>query len=368
MRVILTAGAICLLLLTGKGAAQTTVEIVATRDTTIFQDRENNSNGAGDSMVAGRTSSGNLRRALVAFDDLTAIPPGASIISAELRMELVNTQVADTAVTLHQLEASWGQAGSVPVGGPGQGGAALAGDATWIHRDFDSVLWNAPGGDFDRSPLATTTVTDLGPYAWTSAALAGLVQDWASGNADKHGLMIVGDETIRSAKHYSTSEGTTPPTLVVTFSTDGTTGPFAINQGLAGAWFEPETAGQGFLIDIEPETSFIFIAWFTYEAAAAKVGSADQRWLTAQGVYQGDDAMFAADNAVVLPVFNTTGGNFDQSGSIEQSVVGFVEVRFDSCTEAELRYDLDEGLASTIALQRVIPGTEALCEALIEAR
>lgn len=34
-----------------------------------------------------------------------------------------------------------------------------------------------------------------------------------------------------------------------------------INAGLAGAWFDPATAGQGLLIDDRNE---LFIAWFTY--------------------------------------------------------------------------------------------------------
>jgi hypothetical protein len=52
-----------------------------------------------------------------------------------------------------------------------------------------------------------------------------------------------------------------------------------INAGHAGAWFNPDTSGQGQLIDVEPEEQFIFVAWFTYGEDSAL----GQRWLTAQG-------------------------------------------------------------------------------------
>jgi hypothetical protein len=38
-----------------------------------------------------------------------------------------------------------------------------------------------------------------------------------------------------------------------------------INPGHAGAWLNPETSGQGFLLDVLPETDMAFLAWFTYD-------------------------------------------------------------------------------------------------------
>lgn len=134
---------------------------------------------------------------------------------------------------------------------------------------------------------------------------------------------------------------------------------FAVNQGLAGAWFEEATAGQGFLIDIEPEDDFIFVTWFNFEAdRGAKVGSPDQRWLTAQGSYEG-----AA--AVDLPIVSTSGGAFDAPQPPVNETVGALTISFDSCASATVDYRLDEGLTGSISLVRLVPGSEMLCESLI---
>lgn len=133
-------------------------------------------------------------------------------------------------------------------------------------------------------------------------------------------------------------------------------GEFAINQGIAGTWFNPQTVGQGFLIDIEPADEFIFIAWFTFEAMATKVGTPGQRWLTAQGNYAGASAE--------IPIFVTAGGAFDSGQSTSTEQVGTLSVAFDSCTSATVSYSLDEGLANEFQITRLIPMSEALCESL----
>ena len=40
---------------------------------------------------------------------------------------------------------------------------------------------------------------------------------------------------------------------------------FQINAGLNDAWYDPATAGQGFLIAVFPEISQMFVAWFTFD-------------------------------------------------------------------------------------------------------
>jgi plastocyanin len=136
---------------------------------------------------------------------------------------------------------------------------------------------------------------------------------------------------------------------------------FAINQGIAGTWFEPATAGQGFLIDVEPASRFMFVAWFTYDVPAAgtagKLGAPEHRWFTAQGNYSGDLA--------TLQVFQTSGGAFDLPRTTSTTQVGTLQLRFDSCTTGTAQYAIPAaGLTGEIALQRAIPGTEVLCSML----
>jgi N-acetylneuraminic acid mutarotase len=44
-------------------------------------------------------------------------------------------------------------------------------------------------------------------------------------------------------------------------------GDFVINGGHGGAWFNPETAGQGIVIEVLPALNQLFVAWFTFDAA-----------------------------------------------------------------------------------------------------
>lgn len=147
--------------------------------------------------------------------------------------------------------------------------------------------------------------------------------------------------------------------MIITIVPKVIVGPtFEINQGISGAWFNPATSGQGILFDIEPNTEFIFGAIFTYDtAAAAKLGAPEHRWLTVQGNYSGDSAE--------LPIFLTSGGVFDQPTATTTAPIGTATVTFNSCTEGSIDYVLnDPPLTGTIPLQRVIAGTEALCDQL----
>jgi hypothetical protein len=126
---------------------------------------------------------------------------------------------------------------------------------------------------------------------------------------------------------------------------------YQINQGIAGAWFDASKAGQGFLIDIDPDTRFIFVAWFTYEAGNAKVGAPEHRWLTAQGNY--------SENGAQLPLFVTSGGLFDDSQAVTTVEEGSFAITFNDCRNGTIQYQLPgEGLQGQIAITRVIPGTE----------
>ncbi len=123
---------------------------------------------------------------------------------------------------------------------------------------------------------------------------------------------------------------------------------FAINAGLSGAWFNPETAGQGLLFDVITSDRTLFAAWFTFEAPAeAKLGVPEHRWLTAQGPY--------VDNSAALDIFTTAGGAFDRPDAVTTSPSGSATLSFSSCTEAIFEYALDDGPSGTIALQRLSP-------------
>ena len=95
------------------------------------------------------------------------------------------------------------------------------------------------------------------------------------------------------------------------------------------------------------------VAWFTYGEDTAS----GQRWLTAQGSFEGSIAE--------IDVFETTGGSFDDPQATSTTNVGTMSLDFTDCSNAQLSYSLPaNGAEGDLAITRVIPGGQALCEEL----
>ncbi|MBK9128461.1 MAG: DNRLRE domain-containing protein [Phycisphaerales bacterium] len=197
------------------------VQLSAAKDNTLYQDNTGGlSNGVGENIFAGRTFSGSLRRAVIAFD-LSSIPAGSTINSVELRLFMNKTRVAGAAVRVHRLLGDWGEGASDADGEEGAGGPAAPGDATWIHRFYDTQFWSGPGGDFAASPSATTTVTFLGSYNWSGPGMVADVQGWLDNPGSNFGWILIGPENVQSAKRFSSRESLVAsdrPRLTVNFT------------------------------------------------------------------------------------------------------------------------------------------------------
>lgn len=207
--------------------AQTSVILPASQDNTIHSNLIYNSNGAGDNFTSGTIINGSIRRALLRFD-LSVIPAGATITAATLGLVMNKTVSAAIDISLYKLNASWGEGASQAVGADGQGVAALAGDATWVCSFANgaggcSSSWITPGGVFTASPSATTSVTDVGAYSWSSTQMTNDLQGWVNNAATNYGWIIRSDEIIlQSAKRFSSRTNpiiTERPTLSVTYTT-----------------------------------------------------------------------------------------------------------------------------------------------------
>ena len=143
--------------------------------------------------------------------------------------------------------------------------------------------------------------------------------------------------------------------------------PFRINAGLNDAWYEPATAGQGFLIIVFPDQGTVFLSWFTYdtmrppEDAEAQLGEPGHRWLTAQGPFAG--------NIATLDVYLTKGGVFDMaepSAETGGEPIGTIIVSWQDCTQATLSYDITPpGVTGKIHLERITPDNVELCRTLV---
>lgn len=148
-------------------------------------------------------------------------------------------------------------------------------------------------------------------------------------------------------------------TITVEEAQDG--GDFEINFGLTGSWYNPETAGQGFLVDMVPSQMSAVVYWFTYDDD--EIGGPEQtRWMIASGSYD------EGENTAVLEVFQVTGGLFDDPEPTEARTIGSAVLTFEDCTSGSLSYDLDfdgdeeDNLTGTIPIERLSP--DVMCEML----
>jgi len=193
-----------------------TVGLAPSRDNVLFSESGALSNGAGPLLFAGRVVNGALRRSLIAFD-LSSVPAGSTVTTATLSLSMNNTITGAGDITLHRVDADWGEAGSNsggpgPGAGAGAGGGAAAepGDATWTHAFFNTVPWTN-GGDHVSTPSATTSVAGNARYQWSAPGLVADAQAWIDGATPNHGWLLRGNETITSAKRFASRENLTVP-------------------------------------------------------------------------------------------------------------------------------------------------------------
>lgn len=185
------------------------VAIGPSKDNTLYQSRDGSlSNGAGAHFFVGNIGGGDTRRALVAFDIAAVIPAGATIQSVTLSLNMSRTTAKEQPVGLRRLLADWGEGASKAEDEEGSGARSAAGDATWIHREYDTATWQTPGGDFSDTVSASTTVGLIGRYIWGSTAeMVADVQAWLDDPATNFGWLLFGNETtIRTTKRFDSKD------------------------------------------------------------------------------------------------------------------------------------------------------------------
>jgi len=213
-------------------AAQLT--LLAVRDNTLFDDNGNNSNGAGTQLFVGTIASGSARRALVRFD-LSALPAGAALRSAELRINVnrLPPRYQLQSISLHRVTASWGEGTSATDGGIGS--AATPQDATWLYRFFGGggvsrLSWANPGGDFVSAPSAVSppVFQIFGQQFPSTPQVLADIDAWQQNPASNHGWILVGTETGESSvNRIDSRESGDPaarPALVIEYDEAGDAG------------------------------------------------------------------------------------------------------------------------------------------------
>ena len=218
------------------------LQLPPVKDNTLYQDVNGTlSNGAGEHFFAGTTGTSFLRRGVIAFDIAGNIPAGSTVSAVTLRLHMSRTNftAGPETIELHRLLADWGEATSDATGNEGGGAAAIAGDATWVHRFFNTDNWATPGGDFSSTVSGVQTVAGIGDYTWTSAQMVLDVQSWLDDPSTDFGWLILGNETTTTTtKRFDTKETTNPanrPVLIIDYHLQPANNPpVANNQTVSG--------------------------------------------------------------------------------------------------------------------------------------
>ena len=87
MKISLFAAAACVAIAFASSAHADTVTLSASKDTSIFQNNANNSDGAGQGLFAGTNGQSSPRRALIAFN-VGGIPSNAIVQSVQLTLKV----------------------------------------------------------------------------------------------------------------------------------------------------------------------------------------------------------------------------------------------------------------------------------------
>jgi hypothetical protein len=129
----------------------------------------------------------------------------------------------------------------------------------------------------------------------------------------------------------------------------------AHQHGISGTWYEAQTAGQGFTLEVFPGafgagSGLAVGGWFTY-AAGAPGDAATQRWMTLSG------PVAEGASRVAFDVLRNIDGRFVQGPSTQARDVGNATLVLTGCNSAEFSYALTDGsgLAGAIALTRITP-------------
>jgi len=136
---------------------------------------------------------------------------------------------------------------------------------------------------------------------------------------------------------------------------------FQINDGINDAWYNPDTAGQGFFINVFSQGGTVFLAWFTFDTErpaneiTAVLGEPGHRWLTAFGAYNG--------NRADLSIEVTSGGIFNSAAPVPtQDSDGTITLEFESCTSGTITFDIPSvGKNGVIPIERLANDNVALC-------
>jgi len=195
----------------------------------------------------------------------------------------------------------------------------------------DVIIYRSTGGSFATLGGTTTTAVGTGTIAFDSCTSGTFSYAFEDG---RRGTIPLGRLMMNAACESAVDP---PPSINADF-------------GLSGTWADMSTSAQGMVIEVNPRSANVFLGWYTYVAGGPRDASG-QRWFTAQHPYT------VGDRSIVLDIYQTTGGVFDQNASTQTVPVGSANLTYTSCTSADFDYTFTggdlEGRSGTLHLSRV---------------
>jgi hypothetical protein len=212
----------------------------------------------------------------------------------------------------------------------------LSGPVVTGRASASLTIYQNTGGNFNALPITGSHAVGSATLAFDSCTSGSLNYNFTDGSGRSGTVPLT--RLTRNITCSATSARTTDPDFA-----------------RSGNWYDPTTSGQGFTVEVNPSSSVLFLAWYTYAPAGAGAGAAGQRWYTGQATFA------AGARAVPLQFYETAGGQFDAVTVPAPSTVavGTGTLTFLSCSGASLAYTFTGGSSSgtsgTINLSRIGP-------------
>ncbi|MCB1612460.1 MAG: DUF4397 domain-containing protein, partial [Xanthomonadales bacterium] len=159
------------------------------------------------------------------------------------------------------------------------------------------------------------------------------------------------------ATAYAVGDGINQPLGIVAIPVGDVPLEANVDQSVDGIWFNPSLSGQGWSFHSLPAQNRLVGAWYTY----SNDGSGRHLWYTLDSCRSAPGSSTCAipggfDNREVeLSIYESEGGLFNQPAPVVTRDVGVMTVRFLSCTQAELRFQIGSFTSATVPISNLIP-------------
>jgi hypothetical protein len=172
----------------------------------LVEEPDDNHGDAEDLVTDSEQASNGPVHSLLRFD-LSGLPPGTQVQSAELDLYLHSNSGSADVVEAHRVTRDWLEGTGAPNSG-----------ASW-NRYNGFSLWGTPGGDYDPQAAASFVASGTG---WKSLDLSDLAQAWVDGTYPNYGLILLSPPAAgNNEKEYRSSDSSTcaeRPKLRVTYA------------------------------------------------------------------------------------------------------------------------------------------------------